>query len=136
MRLTAAAAPPPEGAPGPLHRGPAAGGPPGGIRGVPAAALRGRALLGAAAPWVRRPACPRPPGGPRPRGPRRQPHGAHVHRRPERRLALRRAPPHGVREPADVAASRRRPEAPRPLHHGRHPPPPAPPPTHAARGGR
>src|SRR5207249_5209209 len=52
------------------------------------------------------------------RGPRRQPHRPHVHGRSERRLALRRALPRGLRQPADLAPSRRRAPAPRRLHHG------------------
>ena len=52
---------------------------------------------------------------------RRQPHRAHVHRRPQRRLPLRRAAPRGVRQPAHVGAPRRRPRAARRVDHGARP---------------
>ena len=43
-----------------------------------------------------------------PGGARRQPHRPHLHRRPQRRLAVRRAPPRRARDAADVDVGRRR----------------------------
>ena len=78
------------------------------LRRRPAAPLPRRGLLGAAAGWLRRPAGPDRDRRPRPRRPRRQPHRPHVHRRPLRRVALRRPAPGRARQPARVGAPRRR----------------------------
>ena len=86
-----------------------------------AAAVRGPALLGAAAARLRRSArraAARRPGAGRAR---RQPHRPHVHRRPQRRLAVSSAAPRRLREPADLERPRRRPRAARRLHHGHAP---------------
>ena len=87
----------------------------------PAAALRRPALLGAPAARLRRSARATAAGRAGAGRPRRQPHGSDVHRRPQRRLALRRASPRGLRQPADVRAPRRRAASARRLHHGHHP---------------
>ena len=73
-------------------------------------------VLGPARARLRRPARAAAGGGPRPRRPRRQPHGARLHRRPLRRLPVRRPSPRGLREPGGVDRARRRPRAPRLLH--------------------
>ena len=57
--------------------------------------------------------------GPRAGRARRQPHRTRVHRRPLRRLPLRVAAPHRLREPADQRASRRWARTSRLLHHCR-----------------
>src|SRR2546425_1925893 len=88
-----------------VSRLPAARGPSRGRRRVAAAPVRGSLLLGAAAAGLRRPARAPPPRRASARGARRQPHGPDVHGRPERRLALRRASPRGLRQPADLARS-------------------------------
>src|SRR2546427_497829 len=62
---------------------------------------------------------------PRPRGPRRQPDGARVHRGPQRGLAVSGLAPRGVREPADRDLPGRWPRAPRLLHRRRYPMRPA-----------
>ena len=72
------------------------------------ASFTGRHLLGPPDPGLRRPGRPRPDPRPRARRPRRQPHRPRLHRRPQRGLPLRRAAPHGLREPADVGVARRR----------------------------
>ena len=56
---------------------------------------------------------------PRARRARRQPHRPHLHRRSQRRLALRSAARHRLRQPADLDAARRRPGAARRLRHRR-----------------
>src|SRR5438094_36459 len=90
-------------------------------RGVAAAPVCGPRLLGAAAAGLRRPEGAPPPRRARTRGARRQPHRPDVHGRPERRLARRRAPPRGLRQPADLATSGRRSPPPRRVHHRRAP---------------
>ena len=71
--------------------------------------LPGRGVLGPAGARLRRPDAPGPDRRARARGPRRQPHRPGLHRRPVRRLPVRVAPPHRLREPADVGTARRRP---------------------------
>ena len=85
------------------------------------AAFARRGLLGRARPRLRRSG--RAHARPRPcaRGARRQPHRPRVHRRPLGRLAVRRAPPGRVREPAHVDRTRRRAGARRRVHRGRRP---------------
>jgi hypothetical protein len=73
--------------------------------------LLGRVLLGPPRPRLRRPGSKGRHPRPRPRRPRRQPDRSPLHRRPLGRLSLRRAPPHGFREPARLAPPRRRPPA-------------------------
>ena len=93
--------------------GPARGWSPGGRRSrSPAAPPSPPSRTGAA----RRRASGRPTPGSRCVGPgagraRRQPHRPGLHRRPQRRLALRRAVPGRPRQPADLGARRRRPGA-------------------------
>ena len=92
--------------------------PRGGRRGKPPPRYRGPALLGAArcpASAIRaRDAAGRAGAG----RARRQPHGPDVHRRPQRRLALRRAPHAGFANQPTSVAPRRRPAPARRLHHG------------------
>ena len=71
-------------------------------------ALSRRGLLGAAGARVRRPRRADPDRRPGARGAWREPHGAHVHGRPLRRLALRRAAPRRPGEPADQRGRGRR----------------------------
>jgi hypothetical protein len=66
-------------------------------------------------------------------GPRRQPHGPHLHRRPVGRLPVRRAARHRLRQPAGVHRSRRRPAPERAVHRRRQPLLPAGQPTDARR---
>ena len=61
----------------------------------------GTRTTGAARARLRRPGRPGGDRRPGPGRPRRQPHGPHVHRRPVRRLPLRLAAPHRLRQPAD-----------------------------------
>jgi hypothetical protein len=105
----------------PLPRLPAVGGPPRSGRGQAAAALRRPAVLGASAARLRRSARATAAGRAGAGRPRRQPHGSDVHRRPQWRLAVRRASPRGLRQPADVRSPRRRAASARRLHHGHHP---------------
>src|SRR5215467_835202 len=100
---------------------PAARETPRGGRGRSAQTLSRPALLGPPAAGLRRfarsPAARRAGAG----GPRRQPHGPDVHRGPQRRLALRRAPPRGLRQPPDGRAPGRRPAPARRVRHRRGP---------------
>ena len=84
-----------------LPRVPPAGGLAGAGRRREAGRLPRRGLLGPARPGLRRPGRPGRDRGPGPGRPRRQPHRPHVHRRPLRRLPLRVAAPHRLRQPAD-----------------------------------
>ena len=86
-----------------------------------AAPLRRRALLGASGSRLRRPAGEAGDRRPGARRPRRQPDRPHVHGRPLRRLAVRRAASRRLREPARVHRPRRRPAPQRRLHHRRRP---------------
>ena len=86
----------------PLPALPAPGAPSRGGRGGAAAPLSRPALLGAAAAGLRRSARAGAAGGAGAGGARRQSHRADVHRRPERRLALPRAPRGGLRQSAHL----------------------------------
>jgi hypothetical protein len=92
-----------------------------GGRGRAAASLSRPVLLGTTAARIRRPALAAPAGGPGAGRPRRQPYGPDVHGGSERRLALRRASPRGVRQSAHVGSARRWSQPPRGVHHGRDP---------------
>ena len=80
---------------------PAAGRVARGPRRRPAQALPRRGLLGEAAERLRRPGGAGRDRRPRPGRPRRQPDRPHVHRRPLRRVALRRPAPGRLRQPAE-----------------------------------
>src|SRR2546428_2389806 len=86
-----------------------------------AAALRRPEILGAPAARLRRRACATLARGAGAGRARRQPHRADVHRRSQRRLALRCAPPRGLRDAADLRAPRRRPAPARRRDHRHHP---------------
>src|SRR5690606_19799938 len=77
-------------------------------RGPAASRLPGRTLLGPPGPGFRRSRGAAADHRPGPRGPRGEPHRAHVHRRQLGRLALPGAPPGGVREPARIPRPQRR----------------------------
>ena len=88
-------------------------------------AFRDEEYWGRPGPRLRRPAGAPARRRARARGARREPHRAGVHRRPLGRLAVRRAAPCRVRQPADVGAGRRRPRAARRLRRRRRPVRPA-----------
>src|SRR5712691_4910816 len=96
---------------------PAVGAPPRGQRRHSTAPLPRPGLLGAAAAGLRRSRGTAPRHGPGSGRSWRQPHRPHVHRRPQRRLAVPRALRGGLRQPADVHRNRRRPPASGRLYH-------------------
>src|SRR5438105_10626009 len=104
------------GAHGRLPRLPAAGGVARRGRAGQGAPLRGVDLLGAAGARLRRSGRAPDPHRPGPGGARRQPDRPDVHRRPQRRVPLRRAPSGGIRQPAAERAPGRRAAAERRLH--------------------
>ncbi|CAA9508893.1 MAG: Uracil-DNA glycosylase, family 5, partial [uncultured Solirubrobacteraceae bacterium] len=115
---------------------PAPGGLARGGRPRQAGRLRAGGVLGPARRRLRRSGRPAAHLRPRPRRPRRQPHGPVLHGGPLRRVPHGRAAPRGLREPAALGPGRRRPQAHGRLHHRRGAVRAAGQPAHAGRARR